>query len=71
MDPDLQPPCQICAETGAAGAGRMLAFVGISYGGSKVQRWMVVCEQHYNGGPVKLLTEVPAFLMPKKDEPRK
>ncbi len=70
------PMCKVCQESETVttpNEAKLLATVTLSYGGgTKATKWIPVCEQHYNGGPVFLLAEIPASLFRRQEEtPRK
>lgn len=62
------PTCQVCAEIADENLHEacMLSTVVVNIGASKKTKWMLICENHYQGGPAFLLTPIPGYLL-KKD----
>lgn len=64
----MSPPCTICRELASAEMhpAKLFTCMTMNYGGTKIQKWLAVCEAHYTGGPVLLLTEVPELFLKKE-----
>jgi len=57
----MKPPCKICEEVGKElQDATLLSHISVSYGITKVQRWIPTCDHHYPGGEAFLLVEIPS-----------
>lgn len=68
----MTPKCAICTEVVGGDPetpanASLLACINLSYGGTKVVKWMPICENHYNGGPVLLLTPLPTMFTTREE----
>jgi len=65
---DPRPKCKVCEEVGDGepAEATFLALVTVNLGGSKRQKFMTTCDNHYPGGTGFLLTPIPSTLLKPK-----